>query len=245
MKHLTDRQQEILSFIEAHIAQTGYPPTRAEICQALGFRSPNAAEEHLKALVRKGAISMVAGASRSIRLLQDNSQPASPHSQKNQKATGSLASKGSAALGEALGGASAMARQLLEALNLPLVGRVAAGAPILATEHIESHHSLDPSLFKQRPDYLLKVRGMSMRDAGILDGDLLAVKRLQGGMGQVRNGQLVVARLEDEVTVKWFQHKGHMVELLPDNPDFQPIVVDTRHQALAIEGLGVGVIRSV
>ncbi|MFZ9121846.1 MAG: transcriptional repressor LexA [Burkholderiaceae bacterium] len=245
MKHLTDRQQEILSFIEAHIEQTGYPPTRAEICQALGFRSPNAAEEHLKALVRKGAISMVAGASRSIRLLQDNGQPASPHSQKNQKSTGSLAGKGSAALGEALGGASAVARQLLEALNLPLVGRVAAGAPILATEHIESHHSLDPSLFKQRPDYLLKVRGMSMRDAGILDGDLLAVKRLQGGMGQVRNGQLVVARLEDEVTVKWFQHKGHMVELLPDNPDFQPIVVDTRHQALAIEGLGVGVIRSV
>ena len=245
MKHLTDRQQEILSFIEAHIEQTGYPPTRAEICQALGFRSPNAAEEHLKALVRKGAISMVAGASRSIRLLQDNGQPASPHSQKNQKATGSLASKGSAALGEALGGASAVARQLLEALNLPLVGRVAAGAPILATEHIESHHSLDPSLFKQRPDYLLKVRGMSMRDAGILDGDLLAVKRLQGGMGEVRNGQLVVARLEDEVTVKWFQHKGQMVELLPDNPDFQPIVVDTRHQALAIEGLGVGVIRSV
>jgi repressor LexA len=245
MKHLTDRQQEILSFIEAHIAQTGYPPTRAEICQALGFRSPNAAEEHLKALVRKGAISMVAGASRSIRLLQDNSQPASPHSQKNQKATASLAGKGSAALSEALGGASAVARQLLEALNLPLVGRVAAGAPILATEHIESHHSLDPSLFKQRPDYLLKVRGMSMRDAGILDGDLLAVKRLEGGMGQVRNGQLVVARLEDEVTVKWFQHKGHMVELLPDNPDFQPIVVDTRHQALAIEGLGVGVIRSV
>ena len=119
--------------------------SRAEICQALGFRSPNAAEEHLKALVRKGAISMVAGASRSIRLLQDNGQPASPHSQKNQKATGSLASKGSAALGEALGGASAVARQLLEALNLPLVGRVAAGAPILATEHIESHHSLDPS----------------------------------------------------------------------------------------------------
>jgi repressor LexA len=247
MKHLTDRQQEILSFIEAHIEQTGYPPTRAEICQALGFRSPNAAEEHLKALVRKGAISMVAGASRSIRLLQDNGQP-SPNSQQNQKsqkATGSLASKGSAALGEALGGASAMARQLLEALNLPLVGRVAAGAPILATEHIESHHSLDPSLFKQRPDYLLKVRGMSMRDAGILDGDLLAVKQLQGGVGEVRNGQLVVARLEDEVTVKWFQHKGHMVELLPDNPDFQPIVVDTRHQALAIEGLGVGVIRSV
>ncbi len=236
MKHLTDRQQEILSFIEAHIAQTGYPPTRAEICQALGFRSPNAAEEHLKALVRKGAISMVAGTSRSIRLLQDHGQP-SPGSTTRPTTKSSTAS--------AMGAASTVARQLLESLSLPLVGRVAAGAPILATEHIESHHSLDPSLFKQRPDYLLKVRGMSMRDAGILDGDLLAVKRLQGGMGQVRNGQLVVARLEDEVTVKWFQHKGHMVELLPDNPDFQPIVVDTRHQALAIEGLGVGVIRSV
>ncbi|HSG19256.1 MAG TPA: transcriptional repressor LexA [Burkholderiaceae bacterium] len=236
MKHLTDRQQEILSFIEAHIAQTGYPPTRAEICQALGFRSPNAAEEHLKALVRKGAISMVAGASRSIRLLQDHGQP-SPGSTTRPTTKSST--------GSAVGAASTVARQLLESLSLPLVGRVAAGAPILATEHIESHHSLDPSLFKQRPDYLLKVRGMSMRDAGILDGDLLAVKRLQGGMGQVRNGQLVVARLEDEVTVKWFQHKGHMVELLPDNPDFQPIVVDTRHQALVIEGLGVGVIRSV
>ena len=209
MKLLTDRQQEILSFIEGHIGQTGYPPTRAEICQALGFRSPNAAEEHLKALVRKGAISMVPGASRSIRLLQENG------------------------------------RRLLESISLHLVGRVAAGAPILATEHIESHHSLDPSLFKQRPDYLLKVRGMSMRDAGILDGDLLAVKRLNGGLDQVRNGQLVVARIEDEVTVKWFQHKGHTVALLPDNPDFEPIVLDTRHQSLAIEGLGVGVIRSV
>ena len=152
---------------------------------------------------------MVPGASRSIRLLQENG------------------------------------RRLLESISLPLVGRVAAGAPILATEHIESHHSLDPSLFKQRPDYLLKVRGMSMRDAGILDGDLLAVKRLNGGLDQVRNGQLVVARIEDEVTVKLFQHKGHTVALLPDNPDFEPIVLDTRHQSLAIEGLGVGVIRSV
>lgn len=208
MKNLTDRQQEILSFIETHISDTGFPPTRAEICQALGFRSPNAAEEHLKALVRKGAISMVAGASRSIRLLEDTVQNG------------------------------------LQSLRLPLIGRVAAGSPILATEHIESHHSLDAGLFKSQPDYLLKVRGMSMRDAGILDGDLLAVQKLRAGQA-VRNGQLVVARVEDEVTVKWFEQKGSLITLRPDNPEFKPIVVNADKQAIALEGLGVGVIRRV
>lgn len=207
MKTLTPRQQEILQFIEQHIQQTGFPPTRLEICQALGFRSPNAAEEHLKALARKGAIAITAGASRGIRLQQ-------------------------------------AIQRGIESLSLPLVGRVAAGSPILAQEHIEQHFQLDPSLFKAKPDYLLKVRGMSMRDAGILDGDLLAVQRL-ADLSSVRNGQLVVARVEDEVTVKWFERQGHQIVLRPDNPDYTPIEVDLRENQFSLEGLGVGVIRNV
>jgi len=212
MKLLTPRQQEILEFIQSHLQATGFPPTRAEICKALGFRSPNAAEEHLKALERKGAIQLTAGASRGIRLVG------------TKAASGGLGSS------------------LLAGLSLPLVGRVAAGSPVLATEHIEQHFQVDASLFKARPDYLLKVRGLSMRDAGILDGDLLAVKALQG-LPEARNGQMVVARLEDEVTVKWFERQGHTVWLKPDNPDYQPIEVDLRRQSLTIEGLGVGMIR--
>ena len=212
MKLLTPRQQEILEFIQSHLQETGFPPTRAEICKALGFRSPNAAEEHLKALERKGAIQLTAGASRGIRLVG------------TKAASGGLGSS------------------LLAGLSLPLVGRVAAGSPVLATEHIEQHFQVDASLFKARPDYLLKVRGLSMRDAGILDGDLLAVKALQG-LPEARNGQMVVARLEDEVTVKWFERQGHTVWLKPDNPDYQPIEVDLRRQSLTIEGLGVGMIR--
>ncbi|MEY2777279.1 MAG: hypothetical protein RLY30_1377 [Pseudomonadota bacterium] len=219
MKLLTPRQQEILEFIQSHLQETGFPPTRAEICKALGFRSPNAAEEHLKALERKGAIQLTAGASRGIRLM--GTQAAS------------------AGLGSSL---SASGRSLLAGLSLPLVGRVAAGSPVLATEHIEQHFQVDVSLFKAKPDYLLKVRGLSMRDAGILDGDLLAVKALQG-LPEARNGQMVVARLEDEVTVKWFERQGHTVWLKPDNPDYQPIEVDIRRQSLTIEGLGVGIIR--
>jgi repressor LexA len=195
MHDLTLRQQEILQFIRDRIGDTGLPPTRAEIAQKFGFRSPNAAEDHIKVLARKGALELLPGASRGIRLTN--------------------------------GG------------GLPVVGRVAAGSPILAQEHIEAHYQIDSALFAPRADYLLKVRGMSMKDAGILDGDLLAVHR----SSEVRAGQVIVARLDDEVTVKRFRKRGHIVELLPENPDFEPIIVDLRRQELVIEGIGVGVIR--
>jgi len=195
MRDLTPRQQEILQLIRDRIEATGMPPTRAEIAQEFGFRSPNAAEEHLRVLARKGVLELLPGASRGIRLSN--------------------------------GG------------GLPVVGRVAAGSPILAQEHIEAHYQIDSALFAPRADYLLKVVGMSMKDAGILDGDLLAVHR----SSEARAGQVVVARLDDEVTVKRFRKRGHIVELLPENPDFQPIVVDLRRQELVVEGIGVGVIR--
>ena len=210
MRDLTSRQQEILALIKQHIADTGFPPTRAEIAAQLGFRSPNAAEEHLKALARKGVIELTSGASRGIRLRL---------------------------LPDAHGSDIPSAVQL--ALSLPLVGRVAAGSPILAQEHVEASFALDPNLFDERPDYLLKVRGMSMRDAGILDGDLLAVKRTQ----EARNGQIVVARVGDEVTVKRLRRRGHAIELLPENPDYSPIVVDARSGEFALEGIGVGLLR--
>lgn len=196
METLTARQAEILQVIRDHIVDTGFPPTRAEIAGILGFRSVNAAEDHLKALERKGAIEILPGTSRGIRLTQET--------------------------------------------GLPVIGRVAAGNPILAEEHIESHYEVDPKLFKPRPHYLLRVKGMSMRDAGILDGDLLAVHRTKN----VQNNQIVVARLGDEVTVKRFRRKWkNQVWLMPENPDFETIVVDLREQDLAIEGIGVGVIR--
>ncbi|MEM9302157.1 MAG: transcriptional repressor LexA [Pseudomonadota bacterium] len=203
---LTRRQQEILDFIRDTIRRHGYPPTRNEIAVRFGFRSPNAAEDHLKALNRKGAIRLESGVSRGIRVIETNPQP-----------------EQSAGLDE-----------------LPLVGRVAAGQPILAAEHIEEHCAVDPSLFRPRPHYLLRVHGSSMRDAGILDGDLLAVHRTP----EAREGQIVVARLEDEVTVKRFHREGDRVQLLAENPDFAPIEVDLRETSLSIEGLGVGVIRS-
>lgn len=193
---LTRRQAEILAFIRDTQQERGSPPTRAEISAAFGFRSPNAAEEHLRALARKGAITLEEGRARGIRLT--------------------------------------------EALGLPVVGRVAAGSPILASEHVDSRLQLDPALFKPRADYLLKVRGNSMKDVGILDGDLLAVHRTT----EARSGQIVVARLGDDVTVKRLQRKGTTVELLPENPDFEPIVVDTRREPLVIEGLAVGLIRN-
>ncbi|NTV09316.1 MAG: transcriptional repressor LexA [Zoogloea sp.] len=193
---LTPRQQAILEFIRDAQEREGLPPTRAEIGAAFGFRSPNAAETHLRALAKKGAISLDSGRARGIRLRD--------------------------------GG------------GLPLVGRVAAGSPILAAEHVESHYQIDPALFSPRADYLLKVRGMSMRDAGIFDGDLLAVHRT----AEARNGQIVVARLEDDVTVKQLVINGPIVELQPANPDFKPIVVDTRTDSLAIEGIAVGLIRN-
>jgi repressor LexA len=196
MEPLTPRQQEILDVIHKCLEETGYPPTRAEIAKILGFRSPNAAEGHLRALARKGAIELVPGSSRGIRLKEPS--------------------------------------------GLPVVGRVSAGHPILAVEHIETHVQFEPALFKPRADYLLRVRGMSMRDAGILDGDLLAVHRTQ----TARNGQIVVARLDEEVTVKRFEKKGRQVKLLPENPDFSPIKVNLAEQELFIEGIGVGIIRN-
>jgi repressor LexA len=197
MQQLTPRQAEVLDLIRRHIEDTGYPPTRADIARELGFRSANAAEEHLKALARKGAIEIIPGTSRGIRL------PDSP--------------------------------------GLPVVGRVAAGQPILAQEHIEDHCEVAAGFFRPRADYLLRVRGESMRDVGILDGDLLAVHRAE----VAENGQIVVARVEDEVTVKRFRREApHRVVLRAENPDFDPIEVDLREQAFAIEGLGVGVLRS-
>jgi repressor LexA len=196
MQELTPRQQEILGMIREFIADSGFPPTRADICRAMGFSSPNAAEEHLRMLERKGAIEMFGGASRGIRLK--------------------------------------------ESPGLPLIGRVAAGSPILAEENIENRFQLDPSLFTPRADYLLKVRGASMRDAGILDGDLLAVHRTS----EARSGQIVIARLHDEVTVKRFRRHGNRVQLLPENPDYKTIDVDPKRDALTIEGLAVGVLRN-
>ncbi|MGV2908900.1 transcriptional repressor LexA [Achromobacter sp. AGC25] len=208
---LTDRQQQILDLIRQTVMRTGFPPTRAEIAQALGFRSPNAAEDHLKALARKGAIELTAGASRGIRL-KDGATASAPAS---------------------------LSLPSLTHLLLPLVGRVAAGSPILAAEHVEREVGVDPHLFAQAPDYLLKVRGMSMRDAGILEGDLLAVKKAS----EARNGQIVVARLGDDVTVKRLQRTNGHIELLPENPDFQTIVVEA-DQEFALEGIAVGLIRT-
>ncbi|NYT59407.1 transcriptional repressor LexA [Alcaligenaceae bacterium] len=212
---LTDRQQQVLELIRSEIARTGFPPTRAEIARALGFKSANAAEDHIKALARKGAIELTAGASRGIRLTDTPvAVPSGP----------TLVQQASSAL-----------TQLL----VPLVGRVAAGNPILATENVEREIGIEPSLFTQTPDYLLRVRGLSMRDAGILDGDLLAVKKSP----DARNGQIVVARIGDEVTVKRFERAGSHIELLPENPDFSPIIV-TATDEFSIEGIAVGLIRN-
>ncbi|MDR5906099.1 transcriptional repressor LexA [Franzmannia qiaohouensis] len=203
---LTPRQQNVYDFIVKTMSELGYPPTRAEIARALGFRSPNAAEEHLRALSKKGVIRMVAGTSRGIRLPAQEQDPAID--------------------------ASAQP-------GLPIIGEVAAGSPILAAAHIDRHCPLPPEYFTPRADYLLRVRGLSMKDIGILEGDLLAVHRTE----RIRDGQIVVARLEDEVTVKRFKRQGHQVWLTAENEDFAPIEVDLRHQELEIEGIGVGVIR--
>jgi repressor LexA len=200
MRELTPRQRQILFLIQRAINDTGMPPTRAEIAKALKFRSVNAAEEHLRALERKGAIELLPGTSRGIRLKDS----------------------------------------LKEQLGLPLVGRVAAGEPILAEEHIEARYQVDTDLFEKQPHFLLRVHGMSMRDAGILDGDLVAVHRT----AEIRNRQIVVARLEDEVTVKRYSQEGHRVRLLPENPEFAPLEVDLRERELSIEGIVVGVVRN-
>ena len=195
MVKLTPRQQEILDFIRSNVEMLGAPPTRAEIATAFGFSSHNAAEEHLKALAKKGVVVLEPGSARGIRLV--------------------------------------------EQLGLPLIGSVAAGSPILAVENVQGRYALDASLVKPRADFLLRVRGLSMLHAGILEGDLLAVHRC----AEARNGQIVVARLDDDVTVKRYRKHGSVVELIAENPDYAPIVVDTRVQPLVIEGIAVGLIR--
>ncbi len=204
MEALTERQSEILRLVRELTEVSGYPPTRAEIAERMGFRSVNAAEQHLRALEKKGAIEIASGASRGIRVRD---------------------------------GQKGRAGRLLD---LPVVGRVAAGSPILAEEHVQGRYQVDPNLFTPRADYLLRVRGMSMRDAGIIDGDLLAVHRTP----EARTGQIVVARLADEVTVKRLRRRGHAVQLLPENPEFEPIEVDLRHETFTIEGIAVGIIRN-
>ena len=201
---LTPRQSEILDFIRDAVKRTGMPPTRAEIATMFGFRSPNAAEEHLRALAKKGAIEIASGTARGIRLA------------------------------EQLSGA------MQSIIALPLIGQVAAGSPILAEQNVEKNLPVDPGMFKPKADYLLKVKGLSMKDIGILDGDLLAVHAQR----DARNGQIVVARMDTEVTVKRFFKKGHQVQLVAENPDFEPIEVDLRRDPFEIEGLGVGVIRA-
>jgi repressor LexA len=224
---LTPRQQQIFELIQRAIASTGAPPTRAEIAAELGFKSANAAEEHLQALARKGVIELVGGTSRGIRLRAGTLASVNESRHHRGHEGGLLGS-----LNLALPG--------LEQLMLPLVGRVAAGQPILAQEHVEQSYAVEPGLFAKRPDYLLRVKGMSMKDVGIMDGDLLAVAQAR----EARNGQIVVARIGDEVTVKRFQRTRHGIELLPENEDFQPIVVGPEQTDFAIEGLAVGLIRN-
>jgi repressor LexA len=202
---LTERQAEMLRLVRELTEVSGFPPTRAEIAQRMGFRSVNAAEQHLRALEKKGAIEISSGASRGIRVR--DGRPAA---------------------------------RLGRLLELPVVGRVAAGSPILAEEHLQGRYQVDPNLFTPRADFLLRVRGLSMRDAGILEGDLLAVHKTT----EARSGQIVVARLADEVTVKRYRRRGHTVELEAENPDFKAIEVDLRREPLTIEGIAVGVIRN-
>jgi repressor LexA len=221
MIKLTARQEQILNLIKDAIENTGFPPTRAEIATELGFKSANAAEEHLQALARKGAIEISPGTSRGIRLCGDmGSDRGADRFSSSVQMT--------------------LPHPALMQLNLPLIGRVAAGSPILAQEHVEANYNVDPSLFTAKPDYLLKVRGMSMRDAGIMDGDLLAVKKTD----TARNGQIVVARLGDDVTVKRYRKSGSLIELLPENPDFKTIRVEAGRDEFALEGLAVGLLRT-
>ena len=202
---LTPTQKQILNFISEFIDKHRFPPTRSEVSAHFGFKSPNAAEAHLRALEKKSVIGIERGVSRGITLLP----------------------------------MSVTELPVRDQPVLPLVGRVAAGSPVLAQENIEDEYRVDPTLFPQKPHYLLRVEGMSMKDAGILHGDLLAVHRTPEAL----NGQIVVARLGDEVTVKRFRRRGSQVKLMPENPDFEPIRIDLHTEELAIEGLGVGVIR--
>ncbi len=199
MQQLTRRQKEIFSMIQSHIATTGFPPTRTDICEYFGFKSPTAADDHLKALEKKGVIELIPGTSRGIRIVEDEDAED----------------------------------------GVPLVGRVAAGEPIMSDENIEEYVTMSPDLFHPHADYLLTVQGMSMQDVGILDGDLLAVHATQ----EAHTNQIVVARVDDEVTVKRFKQRGNIVTLHPENEDFDPIRVDLREQEFSIEGVYVGVLR--
>ncbi|CBL44870.1 SOS-response transcriptional repressors (RecA-mediated autopeptidases) [gamma proteobacterium HdN1] len=200
MEKLTARQSEILNYIRTHIGETGYPPTRMDIAQTFGFRSPNAAEEHLRALARKGAIRMTPSASRGIQLVDDEAQAA----------------------------------------GVPIIGEVAAGFPVLAVENIRGYCAVPAELFTPRADFFLRVKGLSMKDAGILDGDLLAVHKTL----EASNGQIVVARIGDEVTVKRLQKRNNAIVLLPENPDFAEIKIPPHDESFAIEGIAVGVLRN-
>jgi len=219
---LTARQQQVLDLVQSAIERTGAPPTRAEIATELGFKSANAAEEHLQALARKGVIELVGGTSRGIRLKSDTLRALaearlSPYGKQFNLPLPSMAQ-----------------------LTLPLVGRVAAGSPLLAQEHVDQTFVVEATMFPRRPDYLLKVRGMSMRDAGILDGDLLAVQRTK----EAKSGQIVVARLGDDVTVKRLRRTRHGIELIPENPDFETILVAPDDESFELEGIAVGLIRN-
>ncbi|MDR5811653.1 transcriptional repressor LexA [Caballeronia sp. LZ019] len=213
---LTARQQQVFELLQRAIERTGFPPTRAEIAAELGFSSANSAEEHLRALARKGVIELAAGSSRGIRLISE------------------------AARSDELPHQFTLPHPSIMQLSLPLVGRVAAGSPILAQEHISQHYACDPALFSSKPDYLLKVRGLSMRDAGILDGDLLAVQKRT----EAKDGQIVVARLGDDVTVKRWKRRSDGVELIAENPDYENIFVRSGSGEFALEGIAVGLIRS-
>lgn len=228
---LTARQAQVLGLIEQLLEQTGFPPTRAELARTLGFKSTNAAEDHLRALARKGYIELKAGASRGIKLIQHN--PAHHSDQTEIVAQSVQASTAPAA------SIVSYARSNHNQTTLPLIGRVAAGSPILAQENVAKELAVDSSLFSSRPDYLLQVRGMSMRDIGILDGDLLAVKKTS----EARAGEIVVARIDDDVTVKRLSREKGKIVLLPENPDFEPIHIRPG-EVFAIEGLAVGLIRT-
>ncbi|WP_153100457.1 transcriptional repressor LexA [Paraburkholderia hayleyella] len=218
MIKLTARQQQVFELVHRAIERTGFPPTRAEIAAELGFSSANSAEEHLRALARKGVIELAAGASRGIRLLHGPNPHDPPHHPPHPYT---------------------LPHASLMQLSLPLIGRVAAGSPILAQEHIAQHYACDPALFSSRPDYLLKVRGLSMRDAGILDGDLLAVQK----KSEAKDGQIIVARLGDDVTVKRLKRQPNGIELIAENPDYENIFVQADSAEFALEGIAVGLIR--